>query len=170
MSAVKIEEQIHRLRLAVETFAASVLTLSEESFLAKLNSWSPRDIVAHLIGWNRHVIKGSKQIQRRELPFYDLDPGENYSKVNAALVQHYDSTDKQLLLEQLQASALELKEFLKSLDEERWARDFGVRNGGAEVTIRSTVDELIDDYDHHRRQIEASAPGPFPTWPGPRNR
>lgn len=157
MSAAKIEQQIHRLRLAVETFTASVLALSEERFPAKLNGWSPRDIVAHLIGWNRHVIKGSEQIQRGELPFYDLDPGENYSKVNAALVQHYDSTDKQLLLDQLQASALELKELLQSLDVEYWARDFGVRHGGAEVTIRNTVDELIDDYDHHRRQIEASA-------------
>lgn len=157
MLAVKIEEQTHRLRLAVETFTASVLALSEEKFLAKLNGWSARDVVAHLIGWNRHVIEGSQQIQRGELPYYDLDPGENYSKVNAALVQLYDSTDKQLLLDQLQASALELKEFLKSLDDEGWARDFGVRHGGAEVTIRITVDELIDDYDHHRRQIEASA-------------
>lgn len=155
MSDATIKEQSHRLRLTVGTFSASVLSLSEERFLAKINGWSPRDMVAHLIGWNRHVIKGSQQIQRGELPFYDIDPGEDYSKVNAALVRHYDSTEKQVLLDQLQASALELVEFLTSLDAERWAGDFGVRHGGV-VTIRGTIDELIDDYNHHRGQIDAS--------------
>ena len=154
---MSLRQQINRFELAVESFAASVLTLSEESFLANLNSWSPRDIVAHLIGWNRHIIKGCEQIQQRELPFYDLDPGEDYSKVNAALVQHYDSTGKHLLLDQLHASARELKQFLESLDDNCWALDFGVRHDGEEVTIRGTVDDLIDDYNHHRRQIEDSA-------------
>jgi hypothetical protein len=119
-----------------------------------LNGWSPRDILAHLIGWNRHVIEGSRQIQRGELPFYDIDPGENYSTVNAALVHQYSATDRQLLLEELHASARDLQEFLGSLDAEVWASDFGVRHGGSKVTIRDTVEELIEDYDHHRRQIE----------------
>ena len=115
---MKIEDQIHQLVLAVETFAAPILRLSEETFLAKLNGWSPRDIVAHLIGWNRHVIRGSQQIQQGELPFYDLDPGLDYSKVNAALVRQYDSTDRKWLLDELHASVGELKEYLESLDEE----------------------------------------------------
>ena len=152
---MKIEEQIDRLRQTVEGFAASVLKLSEEAFLTPLNGWSARDIVAHLIGWNRHVIQGGRQIQQGELPFYDLDPGEDYSKVNAALVQQYSSNDKQRLLDELRTSTRELKEFLQSLDEDGWARDFGVRHQGSVVTIRGTVDELIEDYDHHHRQIDA---------------
>jgi len=154
VSTVKLEDQINRLRLAVENFATGVSTLSEESFLTKLSGWAPRDVVAHLIGWNLHIVKGSEQIQRGELPFYDIDPGENYSKINAALVRRYDSTDRQLLLDQLHATAHELREFLESLDAEVWARDFGVRHGDSQVTIRDTIDELIEDYDHHRRQIE----------------
>jgi hypothetical protein len=154
VSDTKIEAQINRLDLAVESLEASVVALDRESFLAKFNGWSPRDILAHLIGWNRHVIEGSKQIQRGELPFYDIDPGEDYSKVNASLVHHYSSTDRQLLLQELHASARDLKEFLASLDAEVWASDFGVRHGESKVTIRDTIDELIEDYDHHRRQIE----------------
>ena len=153
---MKLNQQVKRLGQAVKSFEAGIVALSEGSFLSKLNGWSPRDFVAHLIGWNRHVVHGSEQIQRGELPFYDIDPGENYSKVNEALVRHYDSTDRKLLLEQLRASARELQDFLESLDSEVWARDFGVRHGGTQVTIRDTVDELIDDYDHHRRQIEDS--------------
>jgi len=154
---VKLSQQIKGLDQAVESFAASVLSLPEESFLSKLNGWSPRDIVAHLIGWNRHVVHGSEQIQRGDLPFYDMDPGENYSKVNEALVRQYDSTDRQALLEELRASARELQGFLESLDSEVWGRDFGVRHGGSRVTIRETIDELIEDYIHHSGQVEKFA-------------
>ena len=150
-----IEGQIYRLDLAVESLASSIVALGEKLFLMKLNGWSPRDILAHLIGWNRHVIEGSKQIQRRELPFYDIDPGENYSNVNAALVRHYRSQDRQWLLEQLHNTATELKEYLVALDPANWTHDFGVRHDGSRVTISDTVDELIEDYDHHRKQIEA---------------
>ncbi len=154
---MELQEQIERLRETLECFTVTVGALSEESFLAKLNGWSARDIVAHLIGWNRHVIEGSKQIQRGELPFYDLDPGENYSKVNAELVRNYDSTDRQALLEELNETARELEEFLRSLDPDTWSRDFGVRHDNIRVTIQETVDELIVDYDHHQKQIQAWA-------------
>ena len=154
MSTERLEDQIYRFAQAVESFAACIDALGEKSFLVKLNGWSARDILAHLIGWNRHVIEGSKQIQRGELPFYDIDPGENYSNVNAALVRQYDSNSGQVLLDQLETTARELKEYLRGLDAATWARDFGVRHDGSRVTISETVDELIKDYDHHRRQIE----------------
>ena len=154
MSALKLEQQISKLGQAVELLSAAIVGLSEKAFLSKLNGWSPRDIVAHLIGWNRHVIRGSEQIQRGDLPFYDIDPGEDYSKVNEALVLQYDSTDRQALLEELRASARELRGFLESLDREVWSRDFGVRHGGTRVTIRDTIDELIEDYIHHSLQVE----------------
>jgi hypothetical protein len=149
-----IEAQITKLGLSVEDLVRCVASLEEELFLKKLNGWSPRDIVAHLIGWNLHMIEGSKQIKRRELPFYDVDPGENYSKVNAVLVRQYSSRDKQELLNELQASAQELKQFLQSIDSSEWDRDYGVRHLGAVITIKNSVDELIEDYDIHREQIE----------------
>jgi hypothetical protein len=150
----RIEGQINRLDSAVKRFEASIVALQRESFLARLNGWSPRDILAHLIGWNHHVIEGSRQIQLGELPFYDIDPGENYSKVNEALVRRISATDRQVLIKELHSSANNLKEYLGSLEPEVWAKDFGVRHGGSTVTIRDTVEELIEDYEHHRQQIE----------------
>ncbi|MCK5059475.1 MAG: ClbS/DfsB family four-helix bundle protein [Candidatus Aminicenantes bacterium] len=149
-----VETQITKLGLRVDEFARCVASLDEELFLKKINYWSPRDMVAHLIGWNRSIIEGSKQIKRRELPFYDIDPGENYSKVNAALVRQYSSTDKQELLDELKASTQELIQFLQLLDSSEWDRDYGVRHQGAIITIRDTIDELIEDYDIHREQIK----------------
>jgi hypothetical protein len=152
-----IEMQVSKLGSSVDEFARCVGSLDEELFFKKINRWSPGDIVAHLIGWNRYIIEGSKQIKRGELPFYDIDPGENYSNVNAVLVRQYSSGGKQDLLDELRASAGELKQFLLLLDHSEWDRDYGVRHQGSTITIRNTVDDLISDYAHHRKQIEGWA-------------
>ena len=149
-----IETQIIKFEQSVENFARCVASLDEELFLDKINHWSPRDMAAHLTGWNRYIIEGSRQIKRGELPFYDIDPGENYSKVNAALIREYSQEDKQELLDELQVTTRELKQFLQSLDHSEWDFDFGVRHREETITIRNTVDELIADYIHHQRQIE----------------
>ena len=73
--------------------------------------------------------------------------------MNAILIREYSSENRTELLDELKESAKELIAFLQTLDPGEWARDYGVRNMGAIVTIRSTVDELIADYDHHRDQI-----------------
>ena len=134
--------------------------LPEGLFLEKMNDWAPRDVLAHLIGWNRYTIEGCQQISKGETPFYLIDPGDDFSKVNAVLVQRYDSRDERQLLDELKASAEELKQFLLSLGSvEREAgygvsyADHGVGYEGA-VTIRNTVDMLIYDYVEHREQIE----------------
>ena len=149
-----IEMQVSTLDFSVDEFVRCVASLDEELFFKNIDRWSPRDMVAHLIGWNGYIIEGSTQIKRGELPFYDIDPGENYSKMNAVLVQQFTSGDKQELLDLLRASAEKLKQFLQSLDQSEWDRDYGVRHQGSTITIRNTVDDLISDYAHHRKQIE----------------
>ena len=149
-----IESQIANLESSVDEFARSVASLDEGLYLSTQGSWSPRDIVAHLVGWNRYIIEGSKQIMKKELPFYDKNPGKNYSKVNAGIVREYPSEDRAELLEELRTSALELKQFLQTLEHSQWGRDYGVRHRGETITIRDTVEELIADYDHHRKQIK----------------
>lgn len=154
MKEQPLDRQVESLELAVDALSRAVTDLGDERFLEPLQGWSTRDIVAHLIGWNRYVIKGSQEIIRGELPFYDIDPGENYSKVNAILICKYPSEDPRELLRELRQSAGDLKEFLLALDPEVWASDFGVRHRESVVTIKNTVKDLIEDYDHHRRQID----------------
>lgn len=149
-----IEEQVRQLEDCVGSFAASAAALDQRLFLRKVTNWTPRDIVAHLIGWNRHIVRGAEQILRGELPFYDVDPGPDYFKVNAALVRAYPETDRTALLTSLAASARELTVFLRAMNPGAWDRDFGVRHGRETLTVRSTVDDLIADYHHHRTQLE----------------
>jgi hypothetical protein len=110
--------------------------------------------VAHLIGWNRYTIEGCQQIRRRELPFYLIDPGDDFSKVNAMSVRKYNSKDRRKLVNELEASAQELRRFLFSLDRTEWEADYGVRYRGGPVTVRNSLDALISDYVLHRQQIE----------------
>jgi hypothetical protein len=148
-----IEAQLSRLEKRLDELRRCVTSLDEHMFLRPIRQWSPRDIVAHLVGWNRYLVKGADQIRRGELPFYDIEPGQNYSKVNAALVRKYSSTNRDALLDDLRTSAQELQQYLRSLDTTQWNRDYGVRHAGAIITIRNSVDELIDDYHHHTEQI-----------------
>jgi len=147
-------EQSEQLERCVEAFAGSVAALDERLFLRKVTTWTARDMVAHLIGWNRYIVRGARQILRGELPFYDVDPGPDYSNVNAALVREYADTDRSALLESLAASTEELTAFLRAVDPDKWDRDFGVRHDGETLTVKSTVDELLADYHYHREQLE----------------
>ncbi len=58
------EMKITKLGLSVDDFARCIGSLNEELFLKKFNGWSPRDILAHLIGWNRYIIGGEIQVKR----------------------------------------------------------------------------------------------------------
>jgi len=149
-----IKTQVDRFDQSVKEFAGSIEALSEESFLEKLNGWSPRDILAHLIGWNKYYITGCEQITKGELPFYYVDPGDDFSKVNAVFVQQYASTDRKELLVELEDSFRELKQFLLSLTPAEWETDYGVRFAGHPVTIKDSVEALLEDYIAHRKEIE----------------
>ena len=150
----QIENQIALFQENIRAFERCIRSLQRDQFLTQLNRWSPRDIVAHLIGWNRSLIEGSHQILKGELPFYDIDPGENYSKVNDAFVKDISSESREELLGEMNTSAEKLAVFLRTLSPDEWDHDYGVRHKEAVVTIRNTMDELIEDYDHHTRQIE----------------
>ena len=149
-----IQDQRSRLDRAVEDLSRCVRALEPELFTTLLGGWSPRDIVAHLVGWNGYMVEGGEQIRQGELPFFDVDPGEDYCKVNAELVAAHSSTDREELLAELRTSAAKLGAYLGSLDSDDWSRDYGVRHDGESITIRESVDEMIADYAHHQQQIE----------------
>jgi len=160
VNEITIEEQLNNLDARIQAFINCIDSLPEVFFLKKMDKhWAPRDVVAHLIGWNRHTIEGCQQMRRGETPFYFIDPGDDFSKVNAVSVRKYHSRSRRKLVSELEASAQELRQFLLSLDPTEWKADYGVRWKGGIVTIRNTVDGLVRDYVLHRQQIEEWARG-----------
>lgn len=152
-----IEEQIRNLSNNIEEFAGYINSLPEVLFLKKLDDWAPRDILAHLIGWNRYTIEGCQQIMKGETPHFFIDPGDDFSKVNAVLVQKYASRDRQKLIDELKTSSRELEQFLLSIYSTRWETDYGVTYKGGPVTVTNMVEALNYDYVNHKKQIETWA-------------
>ncbi len=146
---------LEQLQRNVHSFIRTVRTLSNEQFLTKMNGWAPRDVTAHLIGWNRATIEGADAIRRGELPAALIDPGEDCCKINATFIAQYDSADPQQLLRELELSFQELARKCYTLDLAEWTVDYGVELDGAPLTVDKLVSFLSDDYDNHRREIEA---------------
>lgn len=136
-------------------FETLLRSLSDELFLSPMNEWSPRDVVAHLIGWNRITINGCKDIKAGRPPFYHADAGDDYKNINAQFVTRYSSRDREVLLDELRTTKEKLILYLKSLDPMEWEADYGVQyhRGGA-ATIARTVAGTMQDYQRHLGEIE----------------
>ena len=154
MTGITIREQANNLNHSIKEFIECIDSLPEALFLKKIDDWTPRDVLAHLIGWNRYTVEGCQRIREGETPFHFVDPGDDFSKVNAVLVRKYDSRDKRRIIKELEVSAQEVEQFILSLDPAEWETDYGVTYKGGTVTVKNMVDSLSYDYVAHRQQIE----------------
>jgi hypothetical protein len=147
-------EQLKSLEEAVERFRACILLLPEAVFLTPMDGWAPRDVLAHLIGWNRHTIDGCRDILDGRKPKYLTDAANDFSNVNAESVQRYSSDDKDALLAELDKSFGELRDYMRSVDPKQWEAHGGVTHAEWVIAAPDSVDALRDDYDAHRSEIE----------------
>jgi hypothetical protein len=122
--AMTREQDLQALQSAFETFTVCISTLAVPMFLRRVTEWAPRDVVAHLIGWNRSTRTGCEQIRQGVIPFYFADAAEDFRHVNATSVQTYASPEKHALIEELTASFHELLSLLSSRPPEAWEADY----------------------------------------------
>ena len=148
------DTQLADLETEYQAFVHTVRALSPEVFLASLGDWNSRDILAHLIGWNRITQSGCSEVQQGKESFYFYDGSNDYRKVNAEFIARYTSTDLEALLMEMDASKNALVSYLKGVDEGSWNRDTGVEHyRGGPATVARCVDSLIRDYQKHRNEI-----------------
>ena len=147
--------QIKQLDQAVSNFKTCIQDLPESRFLQPINGWTPRDVLAQFIGWNRHTITGCRQIKTGKLPSYFSDAENDFSNVNAESLDLYTRTDQGLLLDEMEDSSQALQNYLLFLDPNDWQTDFGAHYRDSTITIENTVADLIKDYDDHREEIQA---------------
>lgn len=149
---------IQRLQTGIARFADVIRTLPEAVFVQRFTEWAPRDVVAHLIGWNYLTREGIAGIQQGISPAYIEDYPNNFATVNAASVATYASTDRDVLLAELHRSANQLLADLQQLAPADWMHEFGARNPiGHPVFIQRQVDGLSDDYLAHAQEVEGWA-------------
>ena len=152
------------LQHAYHSFRALVLSISESDFLTPMDDWSPRDVVAHLVGWNWHMIEASTSILDGEIPSYYADAPNDYQHINAAFVERYASRSRSELLDELKASLKDFEAFILALPPGELTDSHGVLHyRDHPATVTGIINSLAGDYQHHIRQIREwprSADGP----------
>ena len=142
------------LRSDFQAFEALILSVPDSEFLSPMNGWSPRDVVAHLVGWNDHMIEAASSILAGKPPAYYADAPNDYKTINARFVAQHSSTSKTELLRDLRSSMDRFVEFLVTLPPVELTADHGVKHySGRPATVIGIIDSLSGDYRDHTRQV-----------------
>jgi uncharacterized damage-inducible protein DinB len=150
------EEIIAGLREARRQILEAVTSLlPEKRDEVFLGSWSIKDLLAHLIGWDFTNIEAVKDIRAGRPPrvFEHWDP--DWVKYNAELVGRHKREDFAELLDSVQQSHAALIEFVQSIPAEDIQKDFGIRSpSGTNITVEGFLQFEIDDEGRHYQQIQ----------------
>jgi hypothetical protein len=150
------QEVFSPLQDAYQGFVAIILSLSDDQFLCPLakDEWAPRDVVAHLVGWNDLMIEASRSILAGNSPAYYADSPNDYRNINAGFTLKYSSRSRQELLADLRASLARFEAFVFALAQDDLTAHHGVRHySGDPATVTRIIASLAGDYRTHIAQI-----------------
>jgi hypothetical protein len=148
------EEIILALVKTRQNILAEVSTLSKaDRERVFLGTWSVKDLLAHLAGWDFTNMEAVKSVLAGNLPpFYEYH-GRDWQTYNAMLVAKYRKNSLRELLATVKNSQKKLIEILGSVPSEDFNKDFGVRFRGYKVTIQRLLEAETKDEQVHCRQI-----------------
>lgn len=148
------EKLLPNLKLAYDDFCRCILLLPDSLLLSDMGGWSPRDVTAHLIGWNKHMIEASSAILQGQTPAYYTDASNDYRNINAQMVLSFSSRSKEELLAELESSMNAFRQFITSLQSNELVDSHGVLHySGRPATIAGIIESLTQDYQHHALEI-----------------
>jgi len=145
-------------RAAILQAAAQVPPEARDT--AFLGTWSLKDLLAHLAGWDVTNLEAAKDIQAGVLPSFYAHHDKGWKSYNAGLVAKYRREDFEELLALVRESHQQLISHLESLPGETFEQDFGVRSPrGFKVTIARLLRAEWQDEVEHLQQIKEFALG-----------
>lgn len=127
---------------------------AEESDTVFLGSWSVKDLLAHLAGWDYANLEAAKSVLRGRVPEFYAYHDRDWQTYNAMLVKKYgrDFFGEQIAL--TRDSQGQLLEYLQTIPPESFNKDFGVRFRGYKVTIQRLLEAETKDERIHYQQIQ----------------
>jgi len=119
-----------------------------------LGTWSVKDLLAHLVGWDGANIEAVGAILAGRLPsFYD-HYDRDWHSFNARLVREHMKELYADLLASVEESHRKLIETVAEIPADEFVRDRGLRAKGWKVTVESILRVEASDEQAHYRQIE----------------
>lgn len=148
------EQLLAKLQETRASILAEVSALpAEKQNMVFLGSWSVKDLLAHLAGWDYTNADAASYVMAGKQPsFYDHHD-RDWAKYNAMLVSKYKRDNIEELLELLEDSQRQLIEFIQTVPPGAFSKDFGVRFRGYKVTIQRLLEAELEDEQVHYQQI-----------------
>ncbi len=120
-----------------------------------LGTWSMKDLIAHLVGWDYTNMKAAHAVEHGKLPDFYTYIDKDWSSYNALLVIQHKKDNYDQLLTCTQDSHQELVSFLETIPAEDFFKDWGVRYKGYILTIaRLIIAETKDERVHLAQMVE----------------
>jgi len=122
-----------------------------------LGVWSPKDLLAHLVGWDFTNVEAVTDILAGKLPGFYPHYDPNWEIYNAHLVARYKRDDFAEMLSSVENSHKQLLDLLGTVPASEFGKDRGLRFGSRKVTIAGLLQVEIEDERIHYTQLEKFA-------------
>ena len=132
--------------------AASALPAKQRDEIF-LGSWSVKDLLAHLIGWDYTNIQAVKAILTNKVPAFFSHYDKDWRTYNARLVTQYKLNNFSQLVRAVQKSHRDFITLLQAVPAKEFSKDRGLRSNGYKVTIARILQVELDDERVHHQQI-----------------
>ena len=120
-----------------------------------LGTWSVKDLLAHLVGWDHANLKAIGELRSGKLPGFYAYIGKDWASYNALLVSQYKCENFSELVAGANESHQRLVEAAWGVSAEDFDRDWQVRYKGYRVLISRLLQAEANDERVHLEQIRA---------------
>jgi len=134
------------------TAAAALPPYKQDDVL--IGTWSVKDVLAHLAGWDDANLEAAHAVLAGRLPAFYAHHDHDWRSFNAQLVARYRRDDFAELLALVEETHRRLIEFVRVIPPNDLDRDTGVRFRGWRVTVARLLRAESSDEHVHRAQIE----------------
>lgn len=120
-----------------------------------LGTWSVRDLLAHLIGWDSANLRAMHDILADQLPHFYAHHDRDWRTFNALLIRDHKHGDLPDLIDHAGESHHCLLAFLRAVPADEFDRDRGIRFKGWKVSIARLLQAEASDERTHAAQLRA---------------
>jgi hypothetical protein len=148
-------ELIRTIRESHQRMSGAIDQIPDERLLEPaMDSWSGKDLVAHMAWWHDHSARVIEDLRAGRQPYDDTDPANTTEALNERMHREHLDDPPELTRRAFNESFTRLLAALESVtDEELFADDHWPWLGG-EALAEMTLWDSSRHYDAHREHLE----------------
>lgn len=148
---VKLVWGLRDVRARILDLARSLPEAAREQVF--LGTWSIRDVLAHLAGWDETNLAATKEVLAGMLPSFYAHHNKDWASYNASLVAEYGRDDYDDLLRLVEATHNKLLAFIEDVPAEALWHYRGLKAKGWKVTAGRLLEVERQDEEEHYSQL-----------------